>query len=197
MAELRFIKGLDGFLVQLEQLPKDIGRNVLKGAVQAGAAKLKAQAIHLAPELDTPDRHKKNKRIRGALKNSIYQKAVPELSGPLVQVAFVGVRTGKKKGDPVVSANGKISNVDAYYWKWVEFGHFYVPPRPDAYKTLKITQKRWREVHKTWAKAIWIEPRSFMRPAFSLAKDEALLAMQTYLETRIPARARALGLTFK
>jgi HK97 gp10 family phage protein len=186
MANLQCVKGLAEFQRAIEQFPKNIGRNVLRGAVNAGATVLRKRAVELAPEYEGDD-----KRVDpGRIKRAIYQKQIPELSNELLQTFFVGVRRGKKQQLKVV--RGKVTNLDAYYWSWLEFGHFYVPPRPKG-----ITQEKHREAHKTGTSAIWIEPRSFMRPAFAIAKDDAIQAMVAYLEKRIPLEAQKLGLTMK
>jgi HK97 gp10 family phage protein len=185
MANLQCIKGLDEFARALEQLPKNIGRNVLRGAVNAGATVLRNEAVHLAPEYEGDDA-----RVDpGRIKRAIYQKQIGERSSELVQTFVVGVRRGKPQQLKI--RKGKVTNLDAYYWVWLEFGHFYVPPRPKG-----VTQDAHRAAHKATG-AIWIEPRSFMRPAFAIAKDEAIKAMIAYFERRIPEEAKKLGLEMK
>ncbi|MBU9608248.1 HK97 gp10 family phage protein [Burkholderia multivorans] len=186
MAELRCIKGLDEFARALDQLPRNIGRNVLRGAVNAGATVLRQQAVVFAPVYEGDDPRPDPGRIRRA----IYQKQIPERSNELLQVFYVGVRRGRKNQIKVV--RGKVTNLDAYYWTWLEFGHAYVPPRPKG-----MSMKAHRAAVKASGTAIWVEPRSFMRPAFAIAKDQAVQAMIDYLATRIPKEAASLGLTMK
>lgn len=186
MAELRCIKGLDEFARTLEQLPRNIGRNVLRGAVNAGATVLRQQAQDFAPVYEGDD----PRPDPGRLRRAIYQKQIPERSNELLQVFYVGVRRGRKNQVKVV--RGKVTNLDAYYWTWLEFGHAYVPPRPKS-----VTLKAHRAAIKAAPGAIWVEPRSFMRPAFAIAKDQAIQAMIDYLETRIPKEAANLGLAMK
>lgn len=194
MANLQCVKGLSEFQRALEQLPKNIGRNVLRGAVRAGAVVLQKEAIRLAPEYQGDD-----KRVTsGSIKAAIYEKQIAELSNELLQTFYVGVKRGygRQKGGgkftPIKFVGGKVASLDAYYWTWVEFGHAYVPPRPKG-----VTQERHRLAHKTGSGAIWIEPRPFMRPAFANAKDDAIKAMVAYLEKRIPDEAKKLGLVMK
>lgn len=188
MANLQHIKGLDEFQRALQQLPQRIAKNVLRGAVRAGAVVLQQEAVHLAPEYDGGD--EPDKRVdKGLIKRAIYSKQIPELSNEMQQTFYVGVRRGKKS---TVKVKGQKVSVDAYYWTWLEFGHFYVPKQPAG-----TTQKKNREAHKTGPNAIWVEPRSFMRPAFAIAKDQAINAMVDYMERRIPIEAQKLGLMMK
>lgn len=186
MANLRTIKGLDEFARALEQLPKNIGRNVLRGAVNAGATVIRQQAVALAPEYEGDDK----RQDPGRLKRAVFQKQIPERSSDLVQVFYVGVRRGKKS--QVKVRGGKVVNLDAYYWPWVEFGHAYVPRRPKG-----VSQREHRKAVKSGASVIWVEPRSFMRPAMAIARDQAIKQMIAYLEKRIPEEASKLGLTMK
>ena len=187
MAEhLQYISGLDAFQKALEEFPKNIAKNVLRGAVRAGAVVLQKEAISLAPVFDgTSDK----RPDPGLLKRAIYQKQIPELSSDVKQTYFVGVRHGK---NVTVKIKGNKVNADAYYWTWLEFGHFYVP-RPPKGQTQKVT----REKAKTGSMTIWVEPHSFMRPAFAVAKGRAIQAMVDYMEKRIPLEAQKLGLVMK
>ena len=117
MAELAHIEGLDKLAWRLKQLPDRIGRNVLRGAVSAGAAVIRNEAKLKAP-LYTGD-VSKGHPPPGTLKRSIYQKQIAELSSLGRQVFYVGVRQGKE-----YQKQGKKGNLsqDAYYWKFVEFG---------------------------------------------------------------------------
>jgi HK97 gp10 family phage protein len=185
LANFQHIKGLDAFQKALEQFPKAIAKNVLRGAVNAGATVLRQEAAYLAPVYEGDD-----KRVDpGLIKRAVYQKQIPEKSSELVQTFFVGVRRGKKS---TVKVKGAKVTVDAYYWTWLEFGHFYVPKQPSG-----TTQKAHREVTKASPAAIWIQPKSFMRPAFAIAKGNAINAMVAYMEKRIPIEAQKLGLTMK
>jgi HK97 gp10 family phage protein len=189
MANLQCIKGLDEFLKALDQLPKNIARNVLRGAVNAGATVLRKEAVSQAPEYEGDD-----ERVdKGLIKRAIYQKQIPEKSNEYQQTFYVGVRRGPKS---TVKVKGNSVVVDAYYWTWLEFGHFYVPPGIVSGKGSEAKNKAHRAAHKG-ANALWVEPRSFMRPAFAVAKDQAIKAMVSYFEARIPKEAQKLGLTMK
>lgn len=195
MANLQCIKGLDEFLKALDQLPKNIAKNVLRGAVNAGATVLRQEAVFLAPEYKPPEGEKPDERADpGKIKRAIYQKQIPEKSNELVQTFYVGVRRGPKS---TVKIKGNQVAVDAYYWSWLEFGHYYVPPGIQSGKGSTAANTAHRDAHKTGANAVWVEPRSFMRPAFAIAKDQAIKTMVSYFERRIPAEAQKLGLVMK
>jgi HK97 gp10 family phage protein len=199
MADLQYVKGLDALKASFNELPKVIGRRVLRPAVAAGALVIKTKAIELAPSLKKVDRHK-NPRVRGMLKAAIYEKQVPEQSNDFVQTFYVGVRSGQrgKRYQYVVKTSAGDALLDAFYWKWLEFGHFYMPPRARNATTGKLVNQKWhRNNAKTTGSAVWVRPQPFMRPAFNLKKDEAIRAMVAYMAERIPKEARKLGIKTK
>jgi hypothetical protein len=186
MANLQCIKGLDEFQRALSTFPQNIARNVLRGAVNAGATVLRNEAVALAPEYEGDD-----ERVdKGLIKRAIYQKQIAELSNLYSQTFFVGVRRGKKSS---VKIKGQRVIVDAYYWTWIEFGHYYVPPNTSDW----MSQKTHRKAVKSSAGAIWVQPRSFMRPAFANAQGKAAQAVFDYFAKRIPVEAQKLGLEWK
>jgi HK97 gp10 family phage protein len=187
--DLQHVSGLRDFQLQLEQLPKNIAKNVLRGAVAAGAKIIRDLAIHLAPEYEPGEGEKPDDRVSpGRIKNAIFEKQIPERSSEFVQTFYVGVRRGKKQ--QIKFKHGKLTNLDAYYWTWVEFGHWYVPRRDEKWQSAKWNNEK-AHANKT---AIWVQPHPFMKPAFRDGRDAALDAMITYFETRIPAEAAKLGL---
>lgn len=190
--DLQNVSGLREFQQALEQLPKNIARNVLRGAVAAGARVMRDTAINLAPEYEPGEGEKPDERVSpGRIKKAIYEKQIPERSSDFVQVFYVGVRRGQKQRIKVVK--GRLANLDAYYWTWVEFGHWYVPKRAEKWQSQKWNNER-AHASKT---AIWVQPHPFMKPAFRLARDASIDAMITYFEKRIPLEAQKLGLVMK
>lgn len=154
MAELVNIAGLSELRAALRALPQRIARNALRGAVNAGASVIRAEARARAPVYT--GEVAKGHPPPGTLKRAIYQKQIAELSSLMNQVFFVGVRHGKKyrnqgkKGD---------KSQDAYYWRFVEFGTSNMSARPfmrpafeakkrDAVEAIKIylTERIAREV---------------------------------------------------
>lgn len=110
------IDGLAEILRKLQQLPDRVERRVVRRAVAAGAALMRDQAIANAPVYtgNVAAGHPPP----GTLKKSVYMKYINELSGPARTVYFVGVRHGKTRQS--VGKAGR--NLDAYYFKFVEFG---------------------------------------------------------------------------
>src|SRR5574337_608603 len=125
MAELEHIDGLRELKRALEELPKAIGRNVLRGAVRAGAQLIRKEAQQRAP-VYTGD-VSKGHPPPGTLKRAVYQKQINELSSATRQTFFVGVRKGNKYRNQ--GKSGKLSQ-DAYYASWVEFGTSKMAARP-------------------------------------------------------------------
>lgn len=173
MANLTHIVGLDGVLAKMADLPKQASMQINRGAANAMATKVRQQAVYLAPVYEGPA--KKNTEP-GRLRDAIIQKHLPELSGTVRQTFLVTVRRGQKPAGVGVSVKGgKVVGVDAYYWPWVEFGHWYVPPRPSG-----ITRKAHRQKAREGIGAVWVAPHSFLRPAPALAADVAVQAATDY-----------------
>jgi len=141
----------------------------------------------------------------GTLARSIYRKYIRELSNQETKVYFVGPRQGKmyrKMGKKQVSK-------DAYYARWVEYGHFSRPPGTHAINRrgvsgkwmkgdivanrLPRTKDRTTQLESMVAAGTikWIPPHPFMRPAFDVKKNAAVDAMGQVLGAGIAAAARA------
>ncbi len=193
MANLQCVKGLHELQETLKQFPVNVSRNVMRTAVRKGAEVLHESCKRMAPELEVDDRHKKNRAVKGRLKDAVYHKLIAEFSNDLMQTYFVGVRRGKKSTDVKVKG-GSVVNLNAYYWTWIEFGHYYVPPRPNM-KTM--SRRRNRELHLSGKTAIWIPPRHFMRDAWNLSKEAVQDVTINYIEERVPVEAKKLGLDWK
>ena len=88
------ISGLKELQEALKQLPQNIARNVLRGAVSAGAALVRDEAKRNAPVFTGSPQM--GHPPPGTLKRSVYIKQIPERSNLYKQVFFVGVRKGKK-----------------------------------------------------------------------------------------------------
>lgn len=172
MANLTHIVGLDDVLARMEALPKQASMQINRGAANAMATKIRQRAVALAPVYQGEAKGP----VPGRLRDAIIQKHLPELSGTYRQTFLVTVRRGQKpaKGGVIVKG-GKVVGVDAYYWTWVEFGHWYVSRRPSG-----ITRKEHRRRAREGEGAVWVQPRSFLRPAVPLAADDAVQAAVAY-----------------
>jgi HK97 gp10 family phage protein len=138
------IQGFEDFKRQLSQLPGRVGRNVLRGMVNAGATVIRKEAVLRAPEYTGPI--SEGHPPPGTLKKAIYQKQIAELSNAVQQTFFVGVRQGKKQR--AVKRGTKILNLDAFYGRFVEFGtskmsaHPFMRPAFEAKKDAAIEAMR-------------------------------------------------------
>ncbi|KAF1043059.1 MAG: hypothetical protein GAK35_02379 [Herbaspirillum frisingense] len=147
-------EGEDELAALFDSLAEDVSGDVLRSAANAGAGVIKAEVIMRAP------------RVRGVLADNIYQKHIPELSTVTSQTYHVSWRKKSRAGE------------SPYYGAWVEYGHWYVPPKPDG-----ITWKR----HRVATKAIYVPAHPFLRPAYEAKKGAALAAMQSKLKENVAA----------
>ena len=197
------VEGLRELKAALNALPQNIATNVLRGAVNAGARVIRDEAKIKAPV------------VTGRLKRAIYTKYIRELSDPWRAVYFVGVRRGKKyqnlktkdrtMKDGTIKA-GADRSMDAYYARFVEYGHFSRPAgmhrmnrRATSYSIhskgdllfnrLSQAKDRSATLERMVAAGVirWIPAKPFMRPAWDAKQDAALEALKGYMQKRIPA----------
>jgi HK97 gp10 family phage protein len=121
------VKGLAQLQNALLQLPNRVNNNVVRSAVNAGAAVIRTSARSLAPVYhgSVQEGHP----APGTLRKMIITKFVPELSSATRKVYFVAVRHGKRY-QKVRARGGKTQNLDAFYWWWVEKGTSKMSARP-------------------------------------------------------------------
>lgn len=182
------IQGLSELSHALKTLPVNIGRNVLRGSVSAAAAVIRDEAKTKAPTYTGPvsDGHPPP----GTLKRSIIIKQIKEESSDMKQVFFVTVRHGKKyrgqgkKGD---------KSQDAFYWKWVEFGHYFIPPGKHGFGSRDKAVDAVKSGSSLVSGSQYIVAHPFMRPAFEAKKVDALRALAEYMAKRIPEEAYKLA----
>lgn len=166
------VAGFDAIRNGLLQLPDRLATNSLASAVNAGAAVIRDAARDKAP-LYTGDVSQGHPPA-GTLRRSIIVKAIRELSTYYSKTAFVTVRRGKK-----YAKQGKKGNLsqDAFYWRWVEFGHYYVP------------HGQAKSRRKNSAAGVFIPAQPFMRPAYDAKKSAAVDAIKQRLLERIQQHA--------
>lgn len=163
--------GLDGLLADLRSFPAEYQKRLLKGAAATGAAVIRKEAVIRAPV--STGEIEAGHPPPGTLKKAIYQVRMTQECTPTREVFKVGVRTGKR----FQSFGKKGVNLDAYYWSWVEYGHFARVPHAMT-KTAKAAGRML-------GVATWVPARPFMRPAIQAKNAEALQAMRDYLTLRI------------
>lgn len=172
MGETVSITGLKELGETLRQLPREIASKnggPLKAALFQALKPIRDEARARAPAHDGAPL-KKGKQPSGTLKKNIIAKREPRPDKfGLTELYHITVRTGKKR-----------KTGDAFYWKFVEFGHAIVPRRSRG--------ESLRAHRKAVAKYGRVAPRPFLRPAFESRKHEALETFKTAL-TRGIARA--------
>lgn len=153
--------GFAEFAAKLRQLPTEIGEGSLRSAAVAGGMILRDEASARAPEGET-----------GNLKRALYLKFIEERSTATRKVYYVSIRRGRKpkKGEDE-------RNDVAYYGHMVEFGHWYVPPKP---KGVRWKEHRAQHIGKKWVKA-----SPFLRPAFEARRKDAVDAMRERLKQKL------------
>lgn len=160
MTEVK-VEGLSELLKALEALPVELHKGPLRSAVAAGAKVVQDEAKRLAPRSERSYLRTINGRKQriapGTLQRAIYRTRSRDLSvqiGAAVQEAYiVGVRYGKKY---------QRRGLDAWYWRFVEFGTRNMTPHP------------------------------FLRPAFHQTKDRQIEAMRVRLAKAIERAANKL-----
>ena len=122
MAEFQNVSGLKELQAAMKELPVNIARNVLRGAVNAGATVIREEAKARAPVSSGPP--VKGQAPPGTLKRALYQKQIREKSSALLQTFIVGVRQGKS------AKKTSKSRIDAWYARFVEFGTSKMAAKP-------------------------------------------------------------------
>lgn len=116
----------------------------------------------------------------GVLYNNIIVKRLEEeADGGLRQVYIVTVR------------NGRAGDWAAYYWKFVEFGHKFVPRNKKRGKTGRtVGWKAHRKAAELEYGTASAPAYPFMRPAYESKKQEAVDVMTRTLAEQIARNAR-------
>ncbi|WLE60237.1 HK97 gp10 family phage protein [Burkholderia plantarii] len=160
--------GFAEFAALLESIPRDIGESDLRSVAVAGGTVLRDEAVERAPAGGT-----------GNLKRALYLKFIEERSTPTSKVYYVSIRRGKKpkKGEEPTDA--------AYYGQMVEFGHWYVPPKPKGV--------RWAAHRKVNIGKKWVPAKPFLRPAYEAKRTAAVDAMRERLKQRLLEKFKGSG----
>lgn len=154
-------KGFAEFAALLRSLPAEVGEGPLRSAAVAGGKVLRDEAATRAPSGKTGD-----------LKRALYLKFIEEQSTSTRKVYYVSIRRGKKK-----KADDEGPNNVAYYGHMVEFGHWYVPPKPKGV--------RWKVHRAAHVGKKWVPAKPFLRPAFEARRREVIEAMRDRLKERL------------
>lgn len=176
---------IQALMADLRALPQLMRSRVLKGAVATGCSVIRKEAVLQAPVFD--GQVGKGHPPPGTLKRAIYQTRLVEECTPTLEAWKVDVRTGKKAS--ATKRGKKTVNLDAFYARWVEYGHYTRAPKA-AGKTRK--QRRAAVESGAVQGAHYVLPRPFMRPALQLKAEIAIKAMEAYLAENLAAANDAL-----
>ena len=180
------VPNMADWMAELMQLPEVMQRRVVRGAVATGCSVIRNEVIQRAPvwlggdsELQGLLGGKRtsmaaNHPPPGTLKRAVYQTRLMGECTPTLEQWMVGVRSGKA------------NKADAYYAKWVEYGHYTRTPR-----SLPGTRAQRRAAARASGAARWIPASPFFRPAFDSKQQAALAAMQDYINQNLPLAAGA------
>ena len=155
MAEIQNVQGLAQLSALLKTLPAHLAKKHLRAAVAEGAKLVRNDARTRAPV--SSGAKAKGAPSSGTLKKSIVMKSIPEKSHLERQTFYVTVRRGKKFQRVTRRKKGQSTtvNLDAFYWRFVEFGTKFITAQP------------------------------FMRPAFEMQKKAAVDAIAARLKSGI------------
>lgn len=138
------VLGLAELKNKMLTLGSKINRQALRSALVAGAKEIKKEAIALAP-IKT-----------GRMRRALYIKKMGK-PNPFQENVIVGVRSGKRL---------QKRDLDAYYWKFIEFGHLTRPKGKSRSNSARISAAA--------AGAKMVPAQPFVRPAFENSKGRAL-----------------------
>ena len=119
MAEDFKVDGLAALHEFMQEMPVRLEKNILRGAIRAGARVVADDAKARAPVLKDPD----DRRIAGALRKSVRVMNVQVKSGTVKG----GVAAG---GKVTVGRGGNKADGDAFYAHFLEYGTVNMVPQP-------------------------------------------------------------------
>ncbi len=173
---LEHIKGFAEMQANFAALPAKLTQRPLRRAVAAGARIIDLAAIAYAPVGRSRGGH-----VAGTLKRAAIVKFARELSNDQQVEYLVTFRQGKR------SQKG---NRDAFYARWVEFGHRIIPRGAKA-TTLSGVLRNKRTLSSRRATPTGeVPPHRFLGPAFD---DTASLALDTIIRIGGEEIAKALA----
>jgi HK97 gp10 family phage protein len=167
------VTGLRELDQALSQLPDELARKILVGAMRKGATVVRDEAVRLAPRHAGPYEGKKaggkNPRRPGTLRESIT------------------VRMVAAKGTyDAVTARLSVKKI-AWYGRLVEFGHRIVPrlPAGDGVRGSAASMARRHARKAARAAGRNVPPHPFLRPAFDSRSAEVVRVVSDVVGTQI------------
>lgn len=170
MSEEINIRGLLQLQWFLDQLPAKVERNILRGALRAGAQPILAAAKASAPVArPSTENSKERGGYAGALRDSL--RITTKIVNSRTVIASVKVG-GKRKG-----------SADVYYARWVEYGtrQHVIKAKPGG--KLSFGGSFYDFVLHPGAK-----PSPFLRPALDSQHRQAIVAAAEYMKNRLATK---------
>lgn len=166
MSDLAQVKGLAALQAALDQLPAKIERNIMVGALRAGAKAIEAEAKSRAPVAAPSAENQRLYGGRAGLLRDTIRVSASVKRGTVTAAIRAGGKDKKTQGD-------------AYYARWVELGT--QPHRIVAGpgKLLPIAGGVKAVMHPG------SRPRPFLRPALDAAGSRAVEVAREYIRTRL------------
>lgn len=159
----------DGFTIKVEGL-KELDRR-LKELGPKVASKALRSAVSAGAQVIRKDAQVRVAKDTGRLKKAIFISRSRSASTQTKQTYIVGVRSGRKE---------QKKDRDAYYWRFIEFGHKPRKPKSPAYIARLQREGRSLEMGTQFVAA-----RPFLVPAFESKKQEAFEKFRQKLRENI------------
>ncbi len=167
------VTGLAELKQSLAAMEDRVARRHIVVALNAGASTIREQAVTNAPEFH--GEVSKGHPPPGTLKRSVKIKTARAPRGSATVQIYV--RSG-----------GKNKRLDAYYWRWVEFGHFTRSSGGRLRNTGRGQANNARLAADVQSGAVkWIPANPFMRRAFDGKKEAAVTRFRDKLRERMQA----------
>lgn len=158
------MEGLEALAQNLRDLGAEVGGRFQRAGTAAGSAVVRNEAAAHAPVLT------------GKTKAAVFMVRDRQQSGNGVEVYHIGVRSGKK----AQRIGKKKLNLDAWYWKFNELGHF---ARHALSRRRDSSGKRL--LKQAIARPRWISAKPFLRPALEHKRQEAAEKVRDTIASRI------------
>ena len=169
------VEGMEELLKKLRILPEKVQKNVMSGAVRAGAKPIIEEAKALVPSKYSQLREsiglKKASKPKVLKKTLLIYKISPMVKNVTRKFTLKDGTKWSIKG-----------SVDGWYGHFIEFGTY---ARLDHNFKGKISGKRKQRRDKIVASGGGIAPHPFMRPAFEKKGEEAIDATRDYMRKRL------------
>lgn len=183
MAEVVYVQGLRELHLKFAQLPGDLQKKGLRGALSAAARQARDAARALAPRGKGPKRRNGQTVPAGTLKRSALVSFDRKQSNETQAVYIVTFRRGKKQ---------QKGNRDAYYASWVEFGHRIVPRKAKAssWKRRRGLVSRFSLAGRRASATGTVAGKRFLTNSFAAGQERYVQTFERVLRTKFDEAVR-------